>query len=284
MNLLTSTTRAHRGAAVALASVVALTAGLTSAAAVPAADAAQVASAAAQSQSDTEDGYYCRYVRGMSGAHYYRYRSTGYEWIPVGEIHTASNVKGRFAQGAEMSTTLAGGVSMNAGKTWSIGAEVTHTKSYKVDVQMATLGGGSNKKVLAKFKYQKLQLVCYDTDPRSGQIIRRDYTPKRVYTAQKWTTDLKYARASSKTPSCRTGRDSVPENKLYLPHGLKKSIVQSSSYTTSVTLSGIGVSGKFSSTSGTSRAFTFWTSSGSSYICGNKQSLNGSSKFYANRK
>ena len=63
----------------------------------PAASAATVeqgVQARAQVPSETEDGYYCRYVRGMSGAFYYKGLGSYTEWVPVGELHTGGNVKG----------------------------------------------------------------------------------------------------------------------------------------------------------------------------------------------
>jgi hypothetical protein len=241
------------------------------------------AATARSATSDTEDGYYCRYSRGLSGAHYYEYVSTHYEWVPVAAIHTGRNVRATFAQGAEMSTSLSGGVTMNGGKTWSVGLSMGATKSYRVNVEMPRLGGGSHKKVLARFKYQKHRLVCYDTDPRSGQVIRRDRTPKYTYTPKAWTTDLKYAATTTRVARCRTARTAIPEQKIRLDHGFRKSVTQTRSFTTTATLNALGVSGSFSSSSGSSKVFTFWTSRGHSFICGDKTNLKDSSRFYANK-
>ncbi len=234
------------------------------------------------STSATEDGYYCRYSRGMSGAFYYQDRGLSYVWVPVGELHTAANVYGQFAYGTKLTTSLAGGVTINGGKSWSISASSSGSSSYQVTTTMGQVGGNSHKKVEAQFKYQKVQVVCYNKDPRSGQIVSRDYSPKYRYLPRSWTTNMRYTTASASVPRCRTGRASVPENKVYLPHGQKKSFSWGKAYTTSVSMSVIGISGTFSSSDETSKSVTFWTSSGSSYVCGNTTALSSATKLYAN--
>jgi hypothetical protein len=237
-----------------------------------------------QVPSQTEDGYYCRYVRGMSGAFYYKGLGTTKEWVPVGELHTGGNVRGQFSYGTEMSTSLSGGFSGDAGKTWSASLSIGRTTSYKVNVEMGVVKPDRHRKVMAQFKYRKVQVVCTDKDPRSGQIVRRDYTPRYRYIPGGWTANMKYARAGTAVPKCRTGRGSVPEQKIYLPHGQKKSITWTEGYRVSASLSGIGVKGTFESSSQTSKAVAFWTTRGRTYICGNKTALDDSTRFYTNWK
>ena len=240
--------------------------------------------ARAQVPSETEDGYYCRYVRGMSGAFYYKGLGSYTEWVPVGELHTGGNVRGQFSYGTEMSTSLSGGFSGDAGKSWSASLSIGRTTSYKVNVEMGVVSPDRHRKVMAQFKYRKVQVVCTNKDPRSGQIVQRDYSPRYRYIPGGWTANMKYARAGTSVPSCRTGRGSVPEEKIYLPHGQKKSITWSEGYRVSASLSGIGVNGTFESSSQTSKAVAFWTTQGRTYICGNKTSLDDSTRFFTNWK
>ncbi len=230
----------------------------------------------------SEDGYYCLYSRGTHSGFYYQDAGTSTVWVPVGELHTAANVFGQFAYGTKLTTSLAGGVSVDGGKHWSVSASSGSSSSYQVATTMSVLPGNSHKQVQAAFKYQKVRVVCINKDPRSGQIVLRDYTPKYRYLPKTWTTDMRYLSTSTSTPKCRTGRSSIPENKVYLPHGQAKTFSWGHDYTTSVSMSVIGISGTFTSTDSTSKSVKFWTSSGSTYVCGNTSLLSGASKLYAN--
>src|SRR4051794_41046189 len=78
---------------------------------------------------ETEDGYYCHYVRNAGG--YPKYKAVGtrtHEWVAIGELHTGHNTKGKFVTGTGVSTALAGGVTVDAGKSWSVGASLGYTK------------------------------------------------------------------------------------------------------------------------------------------------------------
>ena len=231
---------------------------------------------------ETEDGYYCRYERGTQGAvKYVKSGKRQREWVPIGEIHTGSNTKGHFLVGSKISTALSGGVTVNAGKSWSVGVSLGSTKSYTVDVTMRTLAPLSHKQVQSRYDYQKYRIYCGNRDPRTG-IISYAASPKYRYLPLGWSGNVRYRDVSATgMPSCK-GRGSVPDHKIALPHGQMKRVGWSHEYSASVTLTGIGVGGTFTSSTGSSKAVEFWTTKGKAWICGDSSSIQDSTRFYAN--
>lgn len=240
---------------------------------------AQPASATAA----TEDGYYCRYVRGMSGAFYYNVLANTRENIPITEVHTAGNVYAEFQYGTNYSITLGGGLN-GSGNGWSASASSGATKSTTISRSLPRFAGNSHRKIYAIWNYQRKQVVCTNTDPRSGQIVRRDYSPRQRYTPVSWTSELTTGAASTSVPRCNTGRTTSGVNKLLVKQGSGNAlgINWSKAYTTSATLGGIGLSVSMSTTSGSSLDFKTYTSSGTSWACGNKSTIADSSILYVN--
>src|SRR4051812_18424151 len=80
------------------------------------ADAGSASRAARASDFYTQDSLWCYY--GMNKGPKVSYEQVGKirnEWVTIGEIHTGSNTKGEFFVGSKVSTTLAGGLSLDAG-------------------------------------------------------------------------------------------------------------------------------------------------------------------------
>lgn len=232
---------------------------------------------------ETEDGTYCRYVRGMSGAFYYQVLSNHYENIPVTEVHTAANVFAEYKYGQTVSFTLSGGLNASGGG-WGLSASSGMTRSVTLSRSLPVFGGNTHKKIYAKWTYQKKRVVCTNKDPRSGQIVRRDYTPRQRYTPVAWTSELTTGAASTTVPRCNSDRATLGINKVRVLKGTgnKVNINLSRAYSVGMTLSGIGVSATASATSGSSSDFGFYTSSGTSYACGNASRIADSSRLYAN--
>lgn len=244
---------------------------------------ALMTAAPASANSATEDGYYCRYVRGMSGAFYYNVLANTRENVPITEVHTASNVFASYKYGSNYSITLGGGLNAS-GKGWAASASSGATTSTTITRSLPTFAGNSHRKIYAVWNYQRRQVVCTNKDPRSGQIVRRDYTPRQRYVPMSWTSELTTGAASTSVPKCRTGRTTAGVNKLKVIAGEKNAvgINWTKSYTTSASLGYIGVSATVSATNGNSSDFTTWTSSGTSWACGNKSTIGDSSILYVN--
>lgn len=230
----------------------------------------------------TEDASYCRLVRGLSGLEY-RSRGTHYEKVPITEVHTAGNVFAEYKYGQTVSVKLKGGLNASGGG-WSVSATSGQTKSVTISRSLPVFPGNTHKKIYAKWSYQKRQIVCTAKDPRSGQIVRRDYTPRYRYVPTNWTGELSTGAASRTVPKCNSDRKSLGTNKIKVLRGVgnKVNINLSRTYSSGMTLSGIGLSATASTTSGASSDFGFYTSSGTSYVCGNASKLADSSKLYAN--
>ena len=167
---------------------------------------------------ETEDGYYCRYERGTQGAvKYVKSGKRQREWVPIGEIHTGSNTKGHFLVGSKISTALVGGVTVNAGKSWSVGVSLGSTKSYTVDVTMKTLPPLSHKQVQSRYDYQKYRIHCGNRDPRTG-IMSYSPSPKYRYLPLGWSGNVRYRVVSAAgDPSCKS-RGSVPDHQIAERH------------------------------------------------------------------
>lgn len=230
----------------------------------------------------TEDASYCRHVRGLSGLEY-RSRGTRYEKVPITEVHTAGNVFAEYKYGQTVSVKLNGGLNATGGG-WSVSATSGQTKSVTLTRSLPVFAGNTHKKIYANWRYQKRQIICTAKDPRSGQVIRRDYTPRHRYVPMNWTGELSTGAASKSVPKCNSDRKVLGKNKVrvFRGPGNRVNINLSRTYSSGMTLSGIGLSATASTTSGASSDFGFYTSSGTSYVCGNASRIEDSSKLYAN--
>ncbi|GAA1764140.1 hypothetical protein GCM10009795_008330 [Nocardioides hankookensis] len=231
---------------------------------------------------ETEDGYYCHYVRNAGG--YPKYQRVGkktHEWVAIGELHTGSNTKGKFVTGTGVSTALAGGVTVDAGKNWSVGASLGYTKSYTLSISLKTLGPDQHRQVVSRYDYQKYRLYCGTKDPRTG-LISYAASPKYRYLPLGWSGRAKYKIAGPSTiVGCRH-RGSEPDHKVFLRRGQWVSANWSEGYTATASLKGIGVSASFSSTTSQSRGVSFTSIRKKAWLCGDKSLLADSTRFYAN--
>ena len=81
---------------------------------------------------------------------------------------------------------------------------------------------------------------------------------------------------------CRS-RGSEPDHKLYLARGQWVDVNWSHGYTASATLTGIGVSGSFSSTTSEQKGIAFKRDGKrKAWLCGDKSKLADSTRFYGN--
>ncbi len=232
----------------------------------------------------TEDGYYCREVRGTQG--YVKYTKVGKrhrEWIPIGEIHTGPNTRGKFMTGTGVSSMLSGGLSADLGKSWKVGATFGATRSYSVKIHLPWLGHDRHKQVITAYRYQKVRINCGSRDPRTS-IISYQKSPRMRYLPIGWAGRAKYRVPPPYTiVPCRS-RGSEPDHKLYLAAGGQSVEVNwSHGYTASATLTGIGVSGTFSSTTSENRGIAFERNGKrKAWVCGDKSTLADSTRFYGN--
>ena len=98
-----------------------------------------------------------------------------------------------------------------------------------------------------------------------------------------WSGNARYREMTgSAVIRCRSDRGTVPDHKIFLPHGQTKTIGWSKAYTANVSLTGLGVTASFSTSTETSRAVEFWTTKGRAWICGDKSELKDSTRIYAN--